>query len=334
MQRLKMGFESRFYDIAERAVKETRARNKNIHDMRCRETEEKFPDIRDIQKALQGTSSKLLMLIADRGSDIKPKLEAAERENLSLQQKLKEALVRHGYPANYLDPVYTCGICKDTGIADGRRCRCFMDEVKKAASEELNSTSPLKLCGFEEFDLTYYDDKEITPAGVTAREVMRVNLEMLRKYAEDFHIPYQSILMRGRTGLGKTHLSLSIASEVLKKGYSVIYGSAPDLFRRIEKEHFGNSADKTDTLEMLIKTDLLVLDDLGAEFESKFFVSVFYNILNDRLNSSLPTIINTNLELAEIEKRYGERISSRIGTMKKPLFYGSDIRVLKERRKQ
>lgn len=327
-----MGFDSKYYDIADRVIKENRARGRNIYDTRCRETEEKFPDIREIQAALLGTSSRLLTLIAERGTDIKPKLEALENENLLLQQKLRETLVKHGYPENYLDPVYSCNICKDTGLVDGKRCSCFMDAVKKAASEELNRTSPLRLCGFDEFDLTYYDDKEKTPVGLTAREVMAKNLEMFREYAENFHIPYHSILMRGRTGLGKTHLSLSIASEVLKKGYSVIYGSAPDLFRRIEKEHFGNSSEKTDTLDMLLKTDLLVLDDMGAEFESKFFVSVFYNILNDRLNSSLPTIINTNLELAEIEKRYGERISSRIGTMKKPLFYGSDIRVLKERR--
>lgn len=328
-----MGFDSRFYDIADRAIKEKKLRNEQIHEMRCRETETKFPDIRDLHNAVLGTSAALLNIIAERGTDIKPKLEKLERDNLSFQQQIRYALVKHGYPENYLDPVYSCNICKDMGIADGKRCRCFMDEVKKAASDELNSSSPLKLCGFEEFDLTYYDDREKTPVGLTAREVMQKNVEMFKSYAENFHIPYESILMRGKTGLGKTHLSLSIASEVLKKGYSVIYGSAPDLFRRIEKEHFGNSSDNTDTLDMLLKTDLLVLDDLGAEFETKFFVSVFYNILNDRLNSMLPTIINTNLELAEIEKRYGERISSRIGTMKKPLFYGSDIRVLKERRK-
>ena len=118
----------------------------------------------------------------------------------------------------------------------------------------------------------------------------------------------------------------------MEKGYSVIYGSAPDLLRRIEKEHFGNAADDTDTLELLTTTDLLVLDDLGAEFESKFYVSAFYNIINDRMNRSLPTVISTNLDLAEMEKRYGERISSRISTMKMLMFVGSDVRFLKKRR--
>ncbi len=327
-----MGFDSRFYDKAEREIKERQANNSRILETRRNDAETKFPELALLRRAISGTSGKLIALIADRSGDIKPRLDDLERENLALQDKLRSTLVRCGYPEDYLDPIYSCKICRDTGISDGRLCSCFMEAVKKAASDELNSSSPLKLCGFYEFDLTYYDDTEPTSLGATARKIMEKNYLLCRKYAEDFHLPYESILMRGRTGLGKTHLSLSIASVVLEKGYSVIYGSAPDLFRRIEKEHFGNADNGVDTLDMLIKTDLLVLDDLGAEFESKFYVSAFYNILNDRMNSSLPTIINTNLELSELEKRYGERISSRISTMKKPIFVGSDVRILKERR--
>ena len=323
-----MGFDSRFYDAADRELKEIQSRNAAVLEMRISETEAKFPVIADIRRAVSATSGKLIALIADRSGDIKPKLKELELENLSLQEKLKQELVHAGYPEDYLDPIYACRKCRDTGTYEGRLCSCFMERVKKAASDELNSSSPLRLCGFDEFDLKYYDDSEITPLGFTARKIMEKNLELCRRYAEDFHLPYNSMLMRGRTGLGKTHLSLSIAKVVLEKGYSVIYGSAPDLFRRIEKEHFGNNGG--DTLDMLIKTDLLVLDDLGAEFESKFYVSAFYNILNDRMNASLPMIISTNLELADFEKRYGERVSSRISTMIKPIFVGSDVRMLKQ----
>ena len=120
---------------------------------------------------------------------------------------------------------------------------------------------------------------------------------------------------------------------MLAKGYSVIYGSAPDIFRRIEKEHFGSQSD-TDTLDMVIKADLLVLDDVGAEFESKFYASAMYNIINDRLNASLPTIVSTNLEHSELEKRYGERTYSRLSTMDELLFRGSDVRVRKYQENQ
>ena len=158
---------------------------------------------------------------------------------------------------------------------------------------------------------------------------MSENFSVCRKYAENFHLPCDSILMHGKTGLGKTHLSLSIASEVLSKGYSVIYGSAPDLFRKIEKEHFGQ--EEGDTIGALQNAELLILDDLGAEFESRFYVSAFYNILNNRMNAARPIIVSTNLELPELQARYGDRITSRLMTMENLIFVGSDVRVRKNR---
>lgn len=328
-----MGFENRFYSQAEKELNEINIKNSRIHDMREKEIYDKYSDISSINNALISTSGRLLSLIADKNGDISFKLRELESDNIRLQAELKAALKRHGYPEDYLEPVYNCRICKDKGMVNGKRCECFMDMVRKAAADDLNRTSPLSLCSFDDFDLSYYDDTEITKIGTTARKVMEKNLSFCKNYAENFHLPYSSMIIRGRTGLGKTHLSLSIASEVLAKGYSVIYGSAPDFFRRVEKEHFGVHTD-TDTLEMLIKTDLLVLDDLGAEFESKFYCSVLYNIINDRLNASLPTVISTNLELSEIETRYGERIYSRIATMDKPTFVGNDVRAIKKRRSQ
>lgn len=326
-----MGFENRFFTAAETEINGIRMRNRNTENTRAAEIRRKCPEAAEIQDKLAGTSARLLSVIADREGDITAKLSELERENLELQARLRTTLVKNGYPAEYLDPVYNCRICRDTGIADGKRCRCFMDMVKRAASDELNRTSPLKLCSFRDFDLSYYDDSAIVPEiGTTARKAMEYNLKVCIDYAENFHLPCKSMLMRGKTGLGKTHLSLSIASAVLEKGYSVIYGSAPDILRRIENEHFNRAERDANTLDMLIKTDLLVLDDVGAEYEkSNFYHMVIYNILNDRMNASLPTIISTNLTHDELEKRYDERTFSRMFTMDELLFAGKDIRILK-----
>ena len=138
--------------------------------------------------------------------------------------------------------------------------------------------------------------------------------------------------MLGNTGLGKTHLSLSIANEVLSKGYSVIYDSIINILHKIENEHFGR--DKTnDTLSLINETELLILDDLGTEYSSSFYVSTIYNIINTRLNASKSTIISTNLSLAEIGDRYDERIVSRITTMYNCMtFAGNDVRYQKKQR--
>ncbi|MDR1928036.1 MAG: ATP-binding protein, partial [Oscillospiraceae bacterium] len=130
------------------------------------------------------------------------------------------------------------------------------------------------------------------------------------------------------TGLGKTHLSLAIAQQVLAKGFGVIYGSAQNLFSRLERERFARFGENTGEAEQaLLECDLLILDDLGAEFSTSFTVSALYNLLNTRLNRALPTIINTNLDARQREEKYSERVTSRIiGNYQTLRFFGSDIR--------
>ena len=136
--------------------------------------------------------------------------------------------------------------------------------------------------------------------------------------------------MKGRTGLGKTHLSLAIAGEVLKRGYGVIYVSAPALLQKLEKEYFSRTGGDTSSFDMLTDCDLLIIDDLGAEFRTQFSVSQIYNILNSRLLQHKPVIISTNLSMQELEKNYSERFVSRInGAAQKLDFVGKDLRVRK-----
>lgn len=322
-----MSFDSKYYQAAENELNERKAANKRLDARNQREIESKCPEIVQIQKELRGTISSLIGLIGSNDPDFTRKTEELRDKNLMLQDKLRNALIKYGYPENYLEPKYTCKLCKDSGMVDGRRCECFMELVRKAAVEELNRSSPMQLSGFGEFNLGYYDDKTPTPVGVTAREVMAENFEFCKRYADDFHIPCNGILMRGATGLGKTHLSLSIANEVIRKGYSVVYGSAPDLFGKVEQEHFGEK--KRTTIDILQSVDLLILDDIGAEYENKFYISLFYNILNNRMNAAKPTIISTNYNLNELMQRYGDRIVSRLKTMDDLMFFGSDVRILK-----
>ena len=80
-------------------------------------------------------------------------------------------------------------------------------------------------------------------------------------------------------------------------------------------------------MQALLDTDLLVLDDLGAEYHSAFNVSSVYNIINSRLNLRRPTVISSNLTTKELETRYSDRIVSRLLTQYTYLrFAGSDIR--------
>ena len=99
----------------------------------------------------------------------------------------------------------------------------------------------------------------------------------------------------------------------------------------IEKEHFDRAANSgSDTLKILINADLLILDDLGSEFQTNFNESALYNILNSRINRGLPTIISSNLSGKDLQQKYNDRIVSRLlSVYKLLLFVGQDIRQLK-----
>ena len=121
-----------------------------------------------------------------------------------------------------------------------------------------------------------------------------------------------------------------IAGIVLDKGYDVIYVSSPDFFGKMEASRFDPSGDADTLLRTASAADLLILDDLGTEFVTPYFITTFYSLLNNRLGAGLPTIVTTNIaDGSLLEKRYTEKISSRLSSFVPCLFAGEDIRGLK-----
>ena len=98
---------------------------------------------------------------------------------------------------------------------------------------------------------------------------------------------------------------------------------------RAKIEHFNYNFQEDETEKYLIECDLLILDDVGTEFQTNFSSSMIYNIINSRIMYKKPTIISTNLSLKEVQSAYSKRLVSRImGNFKRLFFLGSDIRQL------
>ncbi len=289
-----------------------------------------IPEIGRLQQEMSKVSirlSKVILAKEGNASEVLPKIM---EENLRMQDRIRELLRENGYPEDYLTPRFTCKDCEDTGFRDGRRCHCLENAIKKVAVEEFNHSTTMSLCTFSDFKLQYYSTQNRNSNGLSDFETMSMILKFCQDYAASFSLSSPSILMLGETGLGKTHLSLSIANQVLEKGFTVLYGSAQDYFFKMQNEFFGKGKPGEDVLSTILAADLFILDDLGAEFESSFNASAFYNIVNSRLNQGKPTIINTNLTVREIESRYSNRVLSRLMSLYKTLkFVGSDIRQIK-----
>ena len=250
--------------------------------------------------------------------------------NLTAQQNIKLLLKKHSLPDNYLEIKYFCPDCEDTGFVENKLCDCHIKLLKDLSFEEAGKNSPLKFCLFSDFSLDYYSEEKTAADEDSPKDKMREILNFCKDYAKEFDTNSYSVLMMGQTGLGNTHLSLAIAGEVIKKGYSVLYNSAQNIFNTLQKERFGKTDSNGAYEAMVLECDLLVIDDLGAEFVTQFTNAALYNIINTRMNSGLPTIISTNMSLVEIEKQYSSRISSRfLGEYSILRFSGTDVRQLK-----
>ncbi len=311
-------------DRAEQILTQRRNRAFAENEERINEINHRIPQIREINDMLYSTGRELIALIASRNGEIvQDKIEEMKHNNLGAQEMSRQLLVQNGYPADYLDIHYVCPVCRDSGYVNGRYCECFKQLCGKLSAEELNKKTQLGTAGFDTFSLSYYQGDDY--------RIMDNILRFSRNYAETFTRNSGSILMLGRTGLGKTHLSLAIADTVMKKGYSVIYDSAVNILRSIERDHFGREH-STETIDLIMDCDLLILDDLGTEYESPFYNSMIYNIINTRLNRRKPTIISTNLDYEGIARRYDERVVSRLTSIYKCLFFsGEDVRLQKKR---
>ncbi len=318
-----------------KAIDELSARRESAYqelERHTAEIEEKVPEIAALQRELSGTNVKLAKIILEHPKDSKKAIDELRVCNLEAQEMIKNLLTAHGYPADYLTIRFTCPKCEDTGFVAGVRCECLQDILKRLAIEELNSISPLQLCDFSSFDLSYFSNQKDSNLGVVPRETMSKIAAYCEKYAQTFSKSSASILMLGPTGLGKTHLSLAIAKQVILKGYQVLYCTAQDILRSIEREHFSRETTEDETLKTILEADLLILDDLGAEYQTSFNTATVYNIINTRLNFGRPTIISSNLTSQELEGRYTERVVSRLLTQYTYLrFVGEDIRQLKRK---
>ena len=132
-------------------------------------------------------------------------------------------------------------------------------------------------------------------------------------------------------------MSNCIAYELLKKGKTVLYQTAPVLLESVINFKLGKSENWGDNLvKSILDTDLLIIDDLGTETMNPMKLSELFAIINTRIlnlnNKITKTIISTNLSINDIFNNYQDRIGSRIaGYYDIYYFFGDDLRLKKSK---
>lgn len=328
-----MNYSKEIYNMAYSIIDERRREADTTAQKHTDEVYREIPEIEEIGRKLTACSLGAARAVL-KGSNAKEELQRLAVISSDLQKMQTELLISNGYPVDYMEPKYTCARCRDTAFVekDGKTvyCDCFLKLLIECSCAEINKLSPLTLSTFDTFSLDYYP-YDSNADGVSPYSRMSKILNYCKNYARNFTGEGKSILMRGATGLGKTHLSLAIANEVLSRGYYAVYVSAPSILSKLEGAHFSyDSNEEEHLIQILCDCDLLIIDDLGTEFLTPFSKTTIYNIFNNRLLKRKPMIINTNLSVRELQDTYSQRFVSRIiGDCDRLDFIGKDIRALK-----
>ncbi|MBR6289934.1 MAG: ATP-binding protein [Clostridia bacterium] len=313
-----MAYSKENYDRVKQEIAGRRQRAFAEYEMRAAETASTLPEAYELNRKIAMTGPKILDAAMEHRLD-DDALESIKKENAALREKLRRVLEKNGYPADYLEVKYTCEKCGDTGYVGIDMCSCMKEALARAEFQSSGLSRLAETQSFETFDLSFYTGRDL--------DLMKINLERLREFTDNFsEETSDSFILLGATGLGKTHLSTSVAARVIERGYSVIYESAQDVISTFEQIRFGRDYSSGRDKEYQ-DCDLLIIDDLGVEVSNQFTVSCIYNVINSRLVRGKPTIINTNLSQGEMRQRYADRITSRIfGEFRPLLFTGLDVR--------
>ncbi len=278
-------------------------------------------EAQELDAALARTGMRIFEA-AVSGVDVEEKVEAIRRENEELLAARRELLAACGLPADYTDPHYTCQKCADTGYIMTTMCSCCRDLLRLEGFRQSGLGAQIDKQTFDNFSLEYYCTSE------EDKRRMVQNLEVAKEFALHFAPGKENLLLMGGTGLGKTHLSTAIARAVIEGGHDVVYESVQTVFADFEYDRFRNSySAEPGRADRYLKAELLILDDLGAEFGNQFTVSCLYQLVNTRGVKGLSTIVSTNLSARELMERYDKRLTSRfLGNYRILQFVGEDIR--------
>lgn len=328
-----MAFSDSQYDELMNIYYKNQIENRALENDRKKEIYDKIPRIQEIDNLIASFSINAVRSRLKQGTNA---MEDVQQQNGKLIAEKQQLLETNGYPVDYLQPVYTCPLCKDTGRVGNAYCSCFKQAAISLLYRQSTLDRILQTENFDHFDLSYYARENDGKHPFTPYENMNNILNKTKSFIETFDKEGGNLLFYGETGLGKTYLSNCIAKSLLDTQHTVLYQTAIHLFEDVCGDVImkkNQNADSQETYRYLYSCDLLIIDDLGTEFTNSFVSSELYDILNTRMREGKSTVISTNLNLQELTERYSDRITTRIFAEYKVFhFYGSNIRLAKRRK--
>ena len=290
------------YETIFREYQENQYRNRYLLDSRLEKIYDTVPGYQEIDASISSLSTEYTKRLIDGDTSARSELSQILQTRAKQKQQL---LSKYGYPSDYLEPIYDCPDCIDSGYIGFAKCHCLKQRIIEFLYQQSNIKELLQKENFDTLSYRYFSGEHL--------EKYKKTVSICKGFVDTFDETNRNLLFIGNVGTGKSFLSNCIAKALIDSGHSVIYFSAIDLFDTLSKNVFDKTKDNLYSFTNdLYNCDLVIVDDLGTELTNSFVSSYLFAFLNGRSMQGKSTLISTNLTFKELGERYSERTISRI----------------------
>ena len=171
------------YQAALRTVSARRQRAKAAAQDARAQAEAAVPELRAAEDALRACGVRCALAGARGAGRAEAAAALAEA-----RQKRDALLAASGRSPQALEPKFTCPLCQDTGVAQGKTCQCVRREMQRLRREEIEAMSSLSVTRFDTMKLDYYPNTRDPQTGRSVRQYMAELLADLQDYAAAFDL--------------------------------------------------------------------------------------------------------------------------------------------------
>ena len=215
---------------------------------------------------------------------------------------------------------FICPLCQDQGlIVKGDlayQCQCVKQRAVLKKFSSANMTPFLAAHTFDKFDFRFYSPHlRVDNDGPTYRAMAEKAFEGAKMFVAHYleEKTGQGILFAGTVGSGKTFLAGAITNALLEHEKQVLFLVVPDFLDEIRATYQKQGEfSEAELMDAARKTEVLILDDLGAHNFTEWTQNKIFSLINYRMNHGLPCVIATNLSINQMNEVIGERTVSRI----------------------
>lgn len=171
-----------------------------------------------------------------------------------------------------------------------------MCSKKRKLEEEQNYLKNIKYYQMSE-EIRKASFKELYRDDTTRTPILKYMMNFMKEYEKGKK--EKGLYLTGSFGSGKTYLVAALLNELAKKGYQCVVVYYPEFLRDLKASF---KTDYDEKFNHAKKTDLLLIDDIGAESVTNYSRDeVLSPILQYRMEQHLPTFFTSNLTLEELE---------------------------------